>query len=172
MARTDEDSPQSARSILVAMSGGVDSSVAAFLLREAGWDVTGVFMRTGAHAEGNTKSCCSLEDGRDARRVAELLDVPFYALNFEAEFGALEAGEIFVAAERFNNHLSVASEPPPDCVGIFVPRFDSGIASICGQEQTDRELVVFAPASEIEIELLYNPGHGLEERLLMEAFAH
>jgi len=77
------------------MSGGVDSSVAAWLLRDAGWAVTGVFMRTGAHAEGNRKSCCSIEDGRDARRVAEILDIPFYALNFEAEFGAVI--EIFVS---------------------------------------------------------------------------
>jgi tRNA-specific 2-thiouridylase len=71
------------------MSGGVDSSAAAFLLRERGWDVTGVFLRTGSHAEGNTRSCCSVEDGRDARAVADLLDIPFYALNFEAEFAPI-----------------------------------------------------------------------------------
>jgi tRNA-specific 2-thiouridylase len=77
------------RRILVAMSGGVDSSVAAFLLREEGWDVTGVFMRTGAHGDGQTRSCCSLEDGRDARAVADRLGIPFYALNFEEEFAAI-----------------------------------------------------------------------------------
>ncbi|MEN8152059.1 MAG: tRNA 2-thiouridine(34) synthase MnmA [Planctomycetota bacterium] len=89
MARDTRESGRSAGSVLVAMSGGVDSSVAAFLLKEAGRDVTGVFLRTGAHSEGNTKSCCSLEDGRDARAVADLLGIPFYALNFEAEFAAI-----------------------------------------------------------------------------------
>lgn len=77
------------RRIVLAMSGGVDSSVAALLLREAGWDVTGLFMRTGSHGEGQTRSCCSLQDSHDARRVADRLGIPFYALNFEAEFGRI-----------------------------------------------------------------------------------
>jgi tRNA-specific 2-thiouridylase len=71
------------------MSGGVDSSVAALLLREQGWDVTGVFMRTGAHGDGQSRSCCSLQDGQDARAVADRLSIPFYALNFEEEFAGI-----------------------------------------------------------------------------------
>ncbi|MHC4473105.1 MAG: tRNA 2-thiouridine(34) synthase MnmA [Planctomycetota bacterium] len=88
-----------ARSVVVAMSGGVDSSVAALLLTREGYDVTGLFMRTGIHADaGNPRSCCNVEDGRDARRVAEMLDIPFYALNFEREF--TEIVDYFVSEYR------------------------------------------------------------------------
>ena len=78
--------------VLVAMSGGVDSSVAAALLVEAGYDVVGCFMRLGSPGEavgGTTlghKGCCSITDAHDARRVAAILDIPFYALNFANEF--------------------------------------------------------------------------------------
>lgn len=74
------------------MSGGVDSSVAAHLLREQGHDVIGLFMRTGDHeaALGRaSKTCCSVADSLDARAVADRLDIPFYALDFEADFGRI-----------------------------------------------------------------------------------
>jgi tRNA-specific 2-thiouridylase len=77
--------------VVLAMSGGVDSSVAAYLLRQQGYDVIGLFMRTGAHAADDRpdrkKGCCSAVDAGDARRVADRLDVPFYALDFERDFG-------------------------------------------------------------------------------------
>jgi tRNA-specific 2-thiouridylase len=76
--------------VLLAMSGGIDSSVSAVLLRRAGHDVTGVFMRHGVSADVPSKpgkqGCCSLEDSYDARRVADLLSIPFYTLNFEKPF--------------------------------------------------------------------------------------
>jgi tRNA-specific 2-thiouridylase len=77
--------------VVLAMSGGVDSSVAAYLLLEQGYDVIGLFMRTGAHGaedEGpaHKKGCCSALDAGDARRVADRLDIPFYALDFERDF--------------------------------------------------------------------------------------
>jgi tRNA-specific 2-thiouridylase len=77
--------------VVLAMSGGVDSSVAAFLLKEQGYDVIGLFMRTGVHAEedaapAHKKGCCSALDAGDARRVADRLDMPFYALDFEEDF--------------------------------------------------------------------------------------
>ena len=81
--------------VVLAMSGGVDSSVSAVLLREQGYDVVGLFMRTGVQAEAqdlrkdNKKGCCSAIDAGDARRVADRLDVPFYALDFEAEFNRI-----------------------------------------------------------------------------------
>ena len=78
--------------ILVAMSGGVDSSVAAARLKEAGHPVIGVFMRNGIQAgEGreHRQGCCSVEDALDARRVADQLDIPFYALNLEDAFDVL-----------------------------------------------------------------------------------
>jgi tRNA-specific 2-thiouridylase len=77
------------KKVVVAMSGGVDSSVAALLLREQGHEVTGLFMRTGSHAGTGRKTCCSVEDGRDARAVADLLGIPFYALDFEEDFKAI-----------------------------------------------------------------------------------
>jgi tRNA-specific 2-thiouridylase len=77
--------------VVLAMSGGVDSSVAAYLLREQGYDVVGLFMRTGAHGDDDGRSarkkgCCSAIDAGDARRVADRLDIPFYALDFEKDF--------------------------------------------------------------------------------------
>ncbi|HEX9549790.1 MAG TPA: tRNA 2-thiouridine(34) synthase MnmA [Candidatus Limnocylindrales bacterium] len=75
--------------VLVAMSGGVDSSVAAALLARQGHEVVGVWMRL--HDVADTvsefkKSCCSLDAAEDARRVAAQLDIPFYVMNLEREF--------------------------------------------------------------------------------------
>ncbi len=70
--------------VLMAMSGGVDSSLAAALLVEAGYDVVGVAMRLWA---GESDSgCCSLDDFLDARLVAEQLGMPFYVMDFRAVF--------------------------------------------------------------------------------------
>jgi len=101
--------PGNGRKIVVAMSGGVDSSVAALLLREQGWDVVGCFMRLGSEFEpegfaadpdtacdlepaqgrSNKQGCCSVNDAADARRVCALLDMPLYVLNFRRDFGRI-----------------------------------------------------------------------------------
>jgi tRNA-specific 2-thiouridylase len=75
--------------VLVAMSGGVDSSVAAALVKASGDEPIGVWMRLSDVADGYSefkRSCCSLDAAEDARRVASQLDIPFYILNLEREF--------------------------------------------------------------------------------------
>lgn len=74
--------------MVVAMSGGVDSSVAASLLAEAGHEVIGLSMQLYDQRESPDAfgSCCSLDDLQDARRVAQTLGFPHYLVNFEAEF--------------------------------------------------------------------------------------
>jgi tRNA-specific 2-thiouridylase len=83
--------------IVVAMSGGVDSSVAAALLKEQGHEVIGIMLRLWSEpgvieAEDDSvervvqNKCCSLEAVDDARRVARMLDIPFYLVNVEQEF--------------------------------------------------------------------------------------
>jgi tRNA-specific 2-thiouridylase len=86
-------------SVVLAMSGGVDSSVAAKLLQQRGHAVVGVFMRHGEDASCGTNSlpivstrlgrhqgCCTAVDAEDARRVADQLDIPFYAVDFRDDF--------------------------------------------------------------------------------------
>lgn len=74
---------------LIAMSGGVDSSVAALLTKEAGYDCIGATMKLYSNDDINTKethTCCSLDDVQDARSVANALGMPFYVLNFSERF--------------------------------------------------------------------------------------
>ena len=86
--------------VVLAMSGGVDSSVAAWLLREQGHEVIGLFMRHGSGAgpadcrarpgpAGRSRAAARAADAADARRVADVLGIPFYAVNFEEEFGRI-----------------------------------------------------------------------------------
>ncbi|MFI5261703.1 MAG: tRNA 2-thiouridine(34) synthase MnmA [Candidatus Limnocylindrales bacterium] len=99
--------------VLVAMSGGVDSSVAAALLHEQGVDVVGVWLRLHDVADTYSefkKSCCSLDAAQDARRVAGQLGIPFYILNLEAAFGR-------GVLEPFLHAYQVGETPSPcvDC---------------------------------------------------------
>lgn len=73
----------------MAMSGGVDSSVGAYLLKEQGYDVVGLFMRMGVEYPPECKverTCCSAADAADARRVADQVGIPLYVLNFKKDF--------------------------------------------------------------------------------------
>jgi tRNA-specific 2-thiouridylase len=77
--------------VLAAMSGGVDSAVAAARAVAAGWDVTGVHLalsRQPATLRTGSRGCCSLEDSHDARRTADILGIPFYVWDFAERFQA------------------------------------------------------------------------------------
>ncbi|MBI4234637.1 MAG: tRNA 2-thiouridine(34) synthase MnmA [Chloroflexi bacterium] len=82
----------SGKRVIVAMSGGVDSSVAALLLREAGYQVAGVTMRLWTperpDAPVGQRRCCGVEDIEDARRACQVMSIPHYVLNAEREFHA------------------------------------------------------------------------------------
>jgi tRNA-specific 2-thiouridylase len=74
--------------VVAAMSGGVDSAVAAYLLKEEGFEVIGITLRLAPESPGEKREgrCCSIDDMHDARRVCEKLDIPFYAIDAREKF--------------------------------------------------------------------------------------
>ncbi len=76
--------------VVIGMSGGVDSSVAAYLLKKAGYDVIGVTMQIwqeeSVQIQEENGGCCGLSAVEDARRVAQMLEIPYYVMNFRKEF--------------------------------------------------------------------------------------
>lgn len=94
--------------IVVAMSGGVDSSVAAYLLHQEGHEVIGISMRLWSYDPDTTHGCCTPDDLYDARRVADQLGIPYYVFDFEKKFeGAV--------VDQFVESYRVGETPNP-CV--------------------------------------------------------
>jgi len=94
--------------VVVAMSGGVDSAVAALLLRERGYRVVGMNMRlfNPPDASGHVNPCCSIEAMEDARATCRRIDVPFYPLNMQTEFAA-------TVIDHFVNEYASGRTPNP-----------------------------------------------------------
>ena len=89
--------------VLAAMSGGVDSSVAAARMVDAGHEVTGVHLALSkASSIPGSRGCCTLDDARDARRVADRLDIPFYVWDLSEKF-AQEVMDNFLAEYQLGN---------------------------------------------------------------------
>jgi tRNA-specific 2-thiouridylase len=82
------DKPENETRVVVAMSGGVDSSVTAGLLAEQGYDVVGITLQLYDHGAAPRRigACCAGQDIHDARRVADALDIPHYVLDYQARF--------------------------------------------------------------------------------------
>ena len=101
---------------LIAMSGGVDSSVAAYLMQQQGWDCMGATMTLYRNEDiglSRSRTCCSLEDVEDARSVAHKLNMPYYVFNFSDEFRCQVMDRFADAYER--QHKPVRKKvPKPD----------------------------------------------------------
>ncbi len=106
----DLEGPPSANRIVVAMSGGVDSSVVAGLLKREGYDVVGITLQLYDHGEATHRkgACCAGQDIHDARRVAERLDIPHYVLDYESRFRES-------VIDRFADSY-IAGETPVPCI--------------------------------------------------------
>jgi tRNA-specific 2-thiouridylase len=180
--------------VVLAMSGGVDSSVAAWLLRQQGHEVIGVFMRHGQEADvacaaqsaaPRKQGCCSAADAADARHVADMLGLPFYVLNFEREFNRIV--DYFVAqytAGRTPNPCIVCNTwlkfgklfEYADSVGAEyvatghyarLEKLDDGQIALCRgrDESKDQSYVLFGIRRELLDRLLFPLGDHRKEEI-------
>src|SRR2546428_4753990 len=119
--------------VFVAMSGGVDSSVAAALLAERGEDVVGVWMRlVPAGADPDAPRCCGTDEaGEDARRAAAVLGIPFYALDYAEVFGR-------DVVDRFVRSYASGETPNPCVACNHYVKFEALLADVVRKFGADR----------------------------------
>ena len=139
--------------VVVAMSGGVDSSVTAALLKEQGYDVVGITLQLYDHgvAVGKTGACCAGTDIQDARQVAERLAIPHYVLDYESRFRA-EVMDSF--ADSY-----VRGETPVPCIAC------NRTVKFRDLLKTARELgAVFSRSQNFTVRLQAMQGTGVSPR--------
>ena len=106
-----------AQTVFVAMSGGVDSSVTAALLKKQGYKVVGVFMKNWSEDDPNTGICTAEADFADVRAVCQFLDIPYYTFNFEEEYKAR-------VLDYFFKEYQAGRTPNPDVMCNKEVKFD------------------------------------------------
>jgi tRNA-specific 2-thiouridylase len=176
-------SPGSTR-VVAAMSGGVDSSVVAGLLKRDGYDVIGVTLQLYDHGAAIKKkrACCAGQDIHDARRVAEKLDIPHYVLDYEERFRKAvmeDFAEAYVRGEtpipcvrcnervKFGDLLQLANELGADALatGHYVRRMtgqDGPELHAAIDTARDQSYFLFATTSE-QLQMLHFPLGALEK---------
>ncbi len=177
-ANLDDGTVDKPLRIVVAMSGGVDSSVVAALLKSRGHDVIGITLQLYDHGEATARkgACCAGQDIHDARRVAETLGIPHYVLDYEERFkrSVIDSfAESYVAGEtpipcvncntqiKFKDLLDTATELGADVLatGHYIRRLDtpSGPA-LARAEDADRDQSYFLFATtRAQLEKLWFP---------------
>lgn len=178
-----DGSPADCR-VVVAMSGGVDSSVTAGLLHEAGYDVVGITLQLYDHgaAVASSRTCCAGTDIHDARRVAERLGIPHYVLDYESRFrqsviddfaDAYVRGETPIPCVRcnqtvkFRDLLDVARDLGAKCLatGHYIRRVDGAGGSELHRAvdpAKDQSYFLFATTPE-QLDFLRFPLGGLSK---------
>lgn len=171
--------------VIAAMSGGVDSSVMAALLKEAQLDVVGVFLNVWDYAREEVNrhgSCCALEDSYDARRVADGIGIPFYAMDMREEFrrdvidpfvADYESGRTPNPCERCNRFVKFGAllkaadqlEAKYVATGHYVQRSDDerGIHLLKGNDAKKDQSYFLATTNREQAARILFPVGGLEK---------